>query len=150
MAPLDWNKDYKPAPYPKTQEEREASAKKYGIPIEEYEPYPDDGINGAGDYPKLPLISAEHKDPFYPWDNPELKRNFGETLHEDFDAITEDRLDLNRQFHRPLWQLVAQFFGVLGGLGVLTIIGEQFKMYRAAVPPQYPKQGTTHYTFEAC
>lgn len=43
-----WNKDWKPAPYPKTQEERERAAKKYGIPVDQYEPYPDDGA-GAGD-----------------------------------------------------------------------------------------------------
>lgn len=76
---IDWNKDYKPGPYPKTEEERIIAAEKYGIPISEYKPYPDDG-QGYGDYPDLPLESAESKDPFYPWDNPELKRNFNETV----------------------------------------------------------------------
>lgn len=45
----------------------------------EYEPYPDDGA-GYGDYPKLPLESGDSKDPNYPWDNPELKRNFNEPV----------------------------------------------------------------------
>lgn len=43
-----WNKDFKPAPYPVTEEERAKAAKKYGIPLEKYEPYPDDGT-GYGD-----------------------------------------------------------------------------------------------------
>lgn len=44
----NWNKDFKPAPYPKTEEERAKAAKKYGIPLDKYEPYPDDGT-GYGD-----------------------------------------------------------------------------------------------------
>lgn len=76
---LDWNKDFAPGPYPKTEAERIAAAKKYGIPIEEYEPYPEDGLS-YGDYPKLPLESGDDRDPYYPWDFPELKRNFKETV----------------------------------------------------------------------
>lgn len=56
-----------------------AAAKKYNLSREEYKPYKDDG-SGCGDYPDLPLISNDSKDPFYPYDNPELKRNFGETV----------------------------------------------------------------------
>lgn len=41
--------------------------------------YPDDG-SGLGDYPKLPVISGDQRDPYYPWDSPELKRNFGEPV----------------------------------------------------------------------
>lgn len=72
--------DYKPGPYPKTKEEREAAAKKYGLHPSEYEPYPDDGL-GHGDYPKLPDIAVEERDPFYPWDYPDAKRNFGEPVN---------------------------------------------------------------------
>jgi NADH dehydrogenase (ubiquinone) 1 beta subcomplex subunit 8 len=43
IAAHGWNKDFKPGPYPKTQAEREAAAKKYGLHPSEYEPYPDDG-----------------------------------------------------------------------------------------------------------
>lgn len=85
-----WNKDFKPAPYPSTQKEREASAKKYGIPIEEYKPYPDDGL-GYGDYPHLKDESVEARDPNYPYDYPEYKRNFGEPIHADIDLYSEDR-----------------------------------------------------------
>jgi NADH dehydrogenase (ubiquinone) 1 beta subcomplex subunit 8 len=37
---------------------------------------------GYGDYPELPNISGDSKDPFYPWDNPELKRNFNEPVSD--------------------------------------------------------------------
>jgi NADH dehydrogenase (ubiquinone) 1 beta subcomplex subunit 8 len=76
---VDWNKDWKPGPYPKTPEERAAAAKKYGLRVEDYEPYPDDGL-GYGDYPKLPRVSTESRDPYEEWDIPEIKRNYGEPV----------------------------------------------------------------------
>ncbi len=79
----DWNKDWKPGPYPRTPEERAAAAKKYGLRVEDYEPYPDDG-DGYGDYPKLPVHSDESRDPWYPWDLPEARRNFGEPVSKKF------------------------------------------------------------------
>lgn len=101
-----WNKDYKPGPYPTTQAEREAAAKKYGIPIEQYEPYPNDGM-GYGDYPKLPEISVDRKDPYYPYDFPDSKRNFGDPISADSDLYSEDRynnckLKLNKRRKRIL------------------------------------------------
>lgn len=81
LSILDWNKDYKPGPYPKTAAERAAAAEKYGLPVEEYQPYPDDGT-GCGDYPALPYESGDSKDPYYPWDNPEIKRNFNEVVRK--------------------------------------------------------------------
>lgn len=85
-----WNKDFKPAPFPLTQKERDAAAKKYGVPKEQYQPYPDDGL-GFGDYPKLPDVSIELRDPYYPYDYPEHKRNFNEPIHAELDLYSEDR-----------------------------------------------------------
>lgn len=77
---LDWNKDYKPGPYPQTEKEREAAARKYNLLPEEYKPYADDGL-GYGDYPKLPTgYGVESKDPYYPYDFPEHKRNYNEPV----------------------------------------------------------------------
>lgn len=76
---VDWNKDWKAGKYPETEEERKAAAKKYGMHPSEYQPYPDDGM-GFGDYPKLKDIPVERRDPYYPWDMPELKRNFGDPV----------------------------------------------------------------------
>ncbi|XP_023017233.2 NADH:ubiquinone oxidoreductase subunit ASHI [Leptinotarsa decemlineata] len=142
-----WNKDYKPGPYPKTEAERLAAAKKYNLLPEEYEPYPDDG-QGLGDYPKLPMISVDAKDPFYPWDYPELKRNFNEPVHAEYDLIRADRYDWSLKLQKPLWYYWAQFLGFMFGTYAIYAIMENFKMFHATVPPQYPKEGKKYYTFE--
>lgn len=43
-AAFHMTKDMLPGPYPKTPEERAAAAKKYNMRVEDYEPYPDDGM----------------------------------------------------------------------------------------------------------
>lgn len=91
-----WNKDFKPALYPETQKEREASAKKYGIPIEQYEVYPNDG-EGYGDYPKLKDESVDQRDPYYTWDYPEHRRNFQDVIHAEIDLYSEDRLSTSKK-----------------------------------------------------
>ncbi|KAJ8921844.1 hypothetical protein NQ315_008476 [Exocentrus adspersus] len=141
----DWNKDYKPGPFPKTDAERIAAAEKYGLPIEEYEPYPDDG-QGCGDYPKLPMISGEAKDPFYPWDNPELKRNFNEPMHAEFDLMREDRYDVSAKLRRPMWFYWLQYLGTMSVCIGIYYLCENVKMFPAVTPRQYPNK--THYTFE--
>lgn len=74
----DWNYQFQPGPWPKTAEERARAAKKYGMTPEEYQPYPED--MNYGDYPKLPDIGEDSKDPHYPYDFPESKRNFMEPV----------------------------------------------------------------------
>lgn len=75
-----WNKDYKAGPIPQTDAEREAAAKKYHLLPEEYKPYADNGM-GYGDYPELKGgLGVEARDAFYPYDYPELKRNYQETV----------------------------------------------------------------------
>ncbi|XP_060524202.1 NADH dehydrogenase [ubiquinone] 1 beta subcomplex subunit 8, mitochondrial [Cylas formicarius] len=143
-----WYQYYKPGPYPITEEKRINAAKKYELHPSEYEPYVDDG-EGYGDYPKLPLISYENKDPFYPWDVPELKKNFKEPLHADFDLLREDRYDINyKNLNFPLWIYWAQFFGVLAGFFSIYLTAESFKMFHPVIPKQMPAKGRQHYTFE--
>ncbi|KAJ8971749.1 hypothetical protein NQ314_000566 [Rhamnusium bicolor] len=142
-----FNKDYKPGPYPRTKKERIAAAEKYGILYSEYKPYPDDG-GGYGDYPDLPLISADSKDPFYPWDSPELKRNFNEPLHVEFDLVREDRYDVSLKLRRPMWFQLAQCLGAIFGYYALYALCEKAKMFPAVLPKQYPGDGRKHYTFE--
>lgn len=75
-----WNKDYKAGKFPQSDAEREAAAKKYFLLPEEYKPYADNGL-GYGDYPELKGgLGIEARDPFYPYDFPELKRNLHETV----------------------------------------------------------------------
>lgn len=91
----DWNKDYKAAPFPQTDEERLAAAKKYSLLPEEYKPYADTGM-GFGDYPQLPNVSVETRDPHYPYDFPEHKRNFHEPVYFVADDLRLDGMDVHK------------------------------------------------------
>uniref|UniRef100_A0A7R9IFF5 NADH dehydrogenase [ubiquinone] 1 beta subcomplex subunit 8, mitochondrial n=1 Tax=Timema tahoe TaxID=61484 RepID=A0A7R9IFF5_9NEOP len=142
-----WNKDYKPGPYPVTQKERDAAAKKYGLLPAEYEPYPDDGL-GHGDYPKLPAISGDDKDPYYPWDFPEHKRNFNEPIHVHADMYGEDRYNVSFKPRFSRLYMWTSFLGVVGGFFAIYFFMEDKKMFRPVVPKQYYRPGVVHYTFE--
>lgn len=78
-------KDFKPGPYPKTEEERIAAAKKYGMLPEDYKPMPDDGF-GYGDYPDIQKISPDMKDDYLDYDDDYNKRFFGEPVRFIFSA----------------------------------------------------------------
>ncbi|XP_037300528.1 NADH dehydrogenase [ubiquinone] 1 beta subcomplex subunit 8, mitochondrial [Manduca sexta] len=139
-----WNYQYKPGPYPKTAEERAAAAKKYGLSIEEYKPYPEE--MGYGDYPKLPDIGDDSKDPTYPYDLPEFKRNFNEPLNVRAEIFGGDRYD---PAMRPRFSLAHQwtwFLGTIGGVMLLFFYMEDYKFGRPVTAKQYPGQGT-HYLF---
>lgn len=69
-----------PGPRPKNEKERLKAAKKYGLHPDEYKPYPDDGMHPFGDYPELPMIGVGLRDPNYPYDYPDERRNFGEVV----------------------------------------------------------------------
>ncbi|XP_063906292.1 NADH dehydrogenase [ubiquinone] 1 beta subcomplex subunit 8, mitochondrial-like [Zophobas morio] len=142
-----WNKDYKPGPYPRTEEEKLKAAEKYGLHPSEYKLYPNDGT-GWGDYPKLPEVGADSKDPYYPWDNPELKRNFNEPMHAEFDLMREDRYNVSARLRYSLRTQWLQFLGVMFGTFGIYCIFEKFKMFHPLVPRQYPIDGKKHYTFE--
>uniref|UniRef100_A0A1I8P7A0 NADH dehydrogenase [ubiquinone] 1 beta subcomplex subunit 8, mitochondrial n=1 Tax=Stomoxys calcitrans TaxID=35570 RepID=A0A1I8P7A0_STOCA len=143
-----WNKDYKPAPYPKTEAEREAAAKKYYLLPEEYKPYADNGL-GYGDYPELKGgLGIEARDPFYPYDFPELKRNLHETFHANADLYSEDRWS---QASPPRFANSTYWLGFLGCMtGCLVVYYwlENYRMYRPVAAKQYPGDGQKHYTFE--
>ncbi|KAL6031625.1 hypothetical protein STEG23_006140 [Scotinomys teguina] len=49
---LPYDQGHVPGQYPRTPE-RATAAKKYNMRMEDYEPYPDDGME-HGDYPMLP------------------------------------------------------------------------------------------------
>lgn len=144
-----WNKDWMPGPYPLTPEERAAAAKKYGLFPEEYEPYPDDGL-GRGDYPKLENISAESRDPYYPYDFPEHRKNFGEVMHANSDINGEDRCDFNidSKLRVTKMRMVLWFVGVVGTFVGLTYLGKDRVMVsRPVLARQYPAEGVVHYKY---
>ncbi|GAB1597326.1 NADH dehydrogenase [ubiquinone] 1 beta subcomplex subunit 8, mitochondrial-like [Argonauta hians] len=159
-----WNKDWAPGQFPETKEERDKAAKKYGLLPEDYEPYPNDGT-GLGDYPKLPPVSAEGRDPYINWDMPEIKRNFGEPMHAEANWMTEDRMspDVIRAGRYSMLEQALALFGLFGGLMFITYLSSYVVLHPAVMPKQYPfndlhveKGGdpanmktVVHYTFES-
>ncbi|XP_047465145.1 NADH dehydrogenase [ubiquinone] 1 beta subcomplex subunit 8, mitochondrial [Mugil cephalus] len=130
------SKDSLPGPYPKTPEERAAAAKKYNMRVEDYEPYPDNG-EGFGDYPKLPDRSQHERDPWYSWDHPDLRRNWGEPMHWDFDMYIRNRVDTSPS-PVPWSTMCKHLFGFIGLMLFMFYLGEQFKSYQPVGPKQYP------------
>ncbi|KAJ8365711.1 hypothetical protein SKAU_G00145420 [Synaphobranchus kaupii] len=130
------SKDTLPGPYPKTPEEKAAAAKKYNMTVEDYEPYPDEGM-GFGDYPKLPARSQHERDPWYQWDHPDLRRNWGEPLHWDFDMFIRNRVDTSPS--AVDWPTMCKhLFGFLGVMFFLFYLGEKYPAYQPVAPKQYP------------
>lgn len=142
-----WNKDWQPGPYPETEKERRAAAEKYGLLYEDYEPYPDDGF-GKGDYPMLPRVSGDARDPYEPFDFPALNRNYCEPVHAEADILTDQRYNANEKFQTPLWKQFLYFSGTVFGVTLLYFLMEPYKMSLPVLPKQYPKKDTVHYTFE--
>ncbi|XP_022424757.1 NADH dehydrogenase [ubiquinone] 1 beta subcomplex subunit 8, mitochondrial isoform X1 [Monodon monoceros] len=129
-------KDMLPGPYPRTPEERAAAAKKYNMRVEDYEPYPDDGM-GYGDYPKLPDRSQQERDPWYDWDHPELRLNWGEPMHWDLDMYIRNRVDTSPT---PVsWNLMCKhLFGFVAFMLFMFWVGETYPTYQPVGPKQYP------------
>jgi NADH dehydrogenase (ubiquinone) 1 beta subcomplex subunit 8 len=73
-----WIRDWKPGPLPTTPEQRASAAKKYNLIPEDYETYPDG--EGYGDYPKLPVVGQDARDPYEDFDWHYRRRNFGEPV----------------------------------------------------------------------
>ena len=67
---MKWHQEWMPGPYPVTQEQRAAAAKKYGLLVEDYEPMPEGEV---GDYPKLPDVGYYGRDPYADYDKWEFK-----------------------------------------------------------------------------
>ncbi|XP_076616132.1 NADH dehydrogenase [ubiquinone] 1 beta subcomplex subunit 8, mitochondrial [Chaetodon auriga] len=130
------SKDNEVGPCPTTPEEKAAAAKKYMMRVEDYEPYPDNG-EGYGDYPQLPDRSQHERDPWYQWDHPDLRRNWGEPLHWDFDMYTRNRVDTSGS---PVaWSTMCkQLFGFIGFMLFMFYMGEKFPCYQPVAPKQYP------------
>ncbi|KAH0624371.1 hypothetical protein JD844_031774 [Phrynosoma platyrhinos] len=117
-------------------EERAAAARKYNMRVEDYEPYPDDGM-GYGDYPKLPDRSQQERDPWYDWDHPDLRRNHGETMHWDFDMYVRTRVDTSPTV--VSWHTMRNYlFGFIGFMLVMFGLGEIYPSYQPVGPKQYP------------
>ncbi|KAE8222085.1 hypothetical protein CF319_g4660 [Tilletia indica] len=99
------------------------------------------GINKdpqLGDYPDLPLVSLQHRRWSPNWWDPQEKRNFGETLHEQHDAMSVWAPDAH-----ALPASTALFQFALAGLAMTAFAGMVYltKFERPAVPRTYPRDG---------
>jgi hypothetical protein len=61
----------------------------------------------------------------------------------------EDRFDVSSKPRFSLTQQVLSFVGVMAGFAALYYWMEDKKMFRPALPKQYPYKGEAHYTFES-
>ncbi|KAG9436554.1 NADH dehydrogenase [ubiquinone] 1 beta subcomplex subunit 8, mitochondrial [Apis mellifera carnica] len=137
-------KKYMPGLYPKTKEEMKAAAEKYGLHPDEYKPC-DPDTNYAGDYPDLPFISVEAKDPYYPWDFPALRRNFEEPIHKEANMLFGDRYEYGvRQIVEPS-KGIAIFCSIMAAC--ILIFWLSCNISQPLMEKQYPGKGI-HYTFE--
>jgi len=150
-----WNQDWRPGPVPVTPEQRAAAAKKYGLLVEDYEP-----LDGGeyGDYPKMPYVGGAARDPYYNWDDPHTRRNFGEPVHMDWDCYTEDRYEPQSET-KGYWpkeltyaKMFRQFFLLMGTYLAFYYATCNVVMDYPILPKQYPSdvtcKGMKHYTFE--
>lgn len=108
----------------------------------------DDGF-GYGDYPKLPMIAAESRDPYALYDNPEYKRNFGEPMHVDVDMIGEDRWNYNQRLPMNIYAMLAVYVGFMSTCALLYWIGEEVRFAPVKMMPKHMLyDGKKHYSFD--
>lgn len=113
----------------------------------EYKPYDDDGF-GFGDYPKLPDVPVESRDPYYPYDMPEHKRNFGEPIHIYLPIWSEDRHGTAQPYRFAPSTMFYSFVGVMTVWFLLYFWGADKPMFRPVLIKRYPNDGSPAYTFE--
>lgn len=142
-----WNKDWIPGDYPKTQEERDAAAKKYGMISADYEPYPEE--EGYGDYPKLPVVSYDGKSDYYNWDFPEHKRDWCEPIHPEYDMHDGGRHNANYIYPYSMNTQFCWFLGIVGFNIFMFLITEPYPYFLPCKKKQYPfDDEKVHYSFE--
>ncbi|XP_055334563.1 NADH dehydrogenase [ubiquinone] 1 beta subcomplex subunit 8, mitochondrial-like [Paramacrobiotus metropolitanus] len=133
-----WNPDWRADPrIPKTQLEKIAAAKKYNLHPSDYKTFSEDDKNQHGDYPNLRPISFSERDPYEPWDMPEVRRNFGEPLHIDFDLYTGERCSTERELHSKPYML-ACFLGFMGGMFLFWYVTRPYFTFMPQMPKHYP------------
>ena len=123
---------------PLTPEKRAELAAKYDMRPEDYEPLNDSTIT-LGDYPKLPYENSLERDPHYDWDDPFLRRNFGEPIFHEAEAFTPvTGLDTRPLIYdRPqMWRVFLTFFF---GFVALWTLGYNFKWFLPRAPKQFPE-----------
>lgn len=116
---------------------------------EEYEPQPDDGL-ACGDYPHIPGTHHDAKDPFYPYDYPFFRTNYGEPLPDSFSVSMSVQYNYQNEFDKhvsPTEQFLTMT-AVLGGFGLLVwFYGIKYRHYDPHFSPAKFEKGVTHYGY---
>merc|ERR1712080_141240 len=154
-TPKPWNYLWKPGPYPETENERLAAAKKYGLIPEDYKPYPNDGTwnegigpQGLGDYPMLEKSSGDSRSGHINWDDPDLKRNYGEPLHYNFYMTQDTRFDDTTRQRFSVLQFTGMFLATMAVMASPYYFLRNYPFYNPLTKAQCPKPGEVYYTFE--
>uniref|UniRef100_A0A8D2FVW6 NADH dehydrogenase [ubiquinone] 1 beta subcomplex subunit 8, mitochondrial n=1 Tax=Theropithecus gelada TaxID=9565 RepID=A0A8D2FVW6_THEGE len=105
--------DMLPASYPRTPEGRAAAPKKYNMCVGDYEPYPDDGM----------------RNPWYSWDQPDLRLNWGEPTHWHLDMYTRNCVDMSPT---PVsWNVTCmQLFSFMAFMTFMFWVGDMYPVYQ--------------------
>merc|ERR1739845_246183 len=129
-----WNYLWKPGPYP----------------------YPNDGQwneaigpHGLGDYPKLKADSGDCRSGHVNWDDPHLRRNFGEPMHYQFYWQQEVRggFRYTKQL-RSMWWHIGAFLATFGLIASPFFILKDYPLHPPITKAQIPLPGEVYYTFE--
>jgi hypothetical protein len=91
----------------------------------------------ADDYPKVEPDLYYNRDPDLPWDDPQNRRNIGQTLHPDDDILnlwSPHYYDAVKDSTAVKWQLIF-FAGLAGFSGLMYLF---FYPERKAIPRTYP------------
>uniref|UniRef100_A0A8D8TRN1 NADH dehydrogenase [ubiquinone] 1 beta subcomplex subunit 8, mitochondrial n=1 Tax=Cacopsylla melanoneura TaxID=428564 RepID=A0A8D8TRN1_9HEMI len=141
--------DWLPGKRPQTEEEHKKAAKRYNMLPEEYEPQPDDGL-ATGDYPHLPTSHLDDRDPFYPWDYPLLRTNYGEALPDDFIINTYGIFNPNEMIYKKLpWgeQIIKATLLFSGFAFMIWFFMLEYRYYDPKFNSPLYKKGTVHYGY---
>ncbi|XP_017760469.1 PREDICTED: NADH dehydrogenase [ubiquinone] 1 beta subcomplex subunit 8, mitochondrial [Eufriesea mexicana] len=128
---------------PKTKEEFEAAAARYGLHPYEYKPYPDDH-RYTGDYPDSLVPSIETKCPYYPWDFYPLKRNFNEFMKKAYNVPKMVDNDF-KPYGYSLSQARVLWYSSVAAVLILYYV--MIETSQPVMEKQYLLKGE-HYTFE--
>lgn len=133
------DQDWMPGPYPKTEAERLAAAKKYNLLPEEYEPYdPDQWELHWGDYPHLPNICFWDKNTEYAWDYQCHHHNYGEVWHAYGNTYTHFMPAINHKDEFSIKTVFSVYFVVLGTISLMTLGFLRYDRILKVKPPQSP------------
>ncbi|XP_011168679.1 NADH dehydrogenase [ubiquinone] 1 beta subcomplex subunit 8, mitochondrial [Solenopsis invicta] len=144
--PLPWNYLWSPGEYKK--QDHDKIAEKYHLHPKDYQPYPESENKFLGDYPKLPLVGPAAKDPYYPYDIPEFRKNYHETVHDQFEVMGEDRYSYGFKYRIDPVLGTVVFFTFMITVGIITYLLEPYPSFSPRLERQFPQEGVVHYTFE--